>query len=210
MVGIRIIQGRSRNVVEDGRAIGWPEPLGFSLQDLNVIQHLWNHARTARLSELYYGQRLGRFSAVDCWIGLLVAIFSSGSGIAGWALWNGAIGATVWAIIAGIAAILGVARPLLNLDRKIETATRQQALYRKLLSDLESLVFDIEQSGYLSAEQYRRYLRALDTLRQGTDADDPHYSVRRLRKLQERVRREMPADELWVPTIRPEAAPATT
>nr|WP_294543130.1 hypothetical protein [uncultured Rhodopila sp.] len=186
----------------------WPEAHGFNPRDRELVEVLWDNARTARLSELYYGERLDRLSRWNFIFELLVAIGASGSGIAGWAVWQDKIGAVVWACIAGLAAVIAIAKPLLAIDRRIRHATRQQQLYRSILSSLENLAFDIQQAGTLSAENRRRYQRARENLRQAEDADDPAQNLRRLEQLQQRVDKEMPAHSLWVPLPAPEAHPA--
>jgi hypothetical protein len=179
------------------------DPSGFSMRDHDLVERLWDDARTARLSELYYGQQLRSLTRWNFAVELLVAIAASGSGIAGWAVWQDKIGTPLWACVAGGAAILAVAKPLLTLDRRIRNATRQQLLYRGLLSTLENLAFDIQQAGTLSVEQRRRFLRARETLRQAADGDDPAPSADVLSLLQTRVNTEMPAESLWVPQPQP-------
>jgi hypothetical protein len=186
----------------------WPEAHGFNPRDRDLVELLWDNARTARLSELDYGERLDRLSRWNIIFELLVAIGASGSGIAGWAVWQDKIGAVVWASIAGLAAVIAIAKPLLALDRRIRHATRQQQLYRGILSSLENLAFDIQQAGTLSAENRRRYQRARENLRQAEDADDPAQNLRQLEQLQKRVDKEMPAHSLWVPLPAPEPHPA--
>jgi hypothetical protein len=186
----------------------WPGARGFSLRDRELVEALWDDARTARLSELYYGTKIRTLTPWNLGIELLIAITASGSGIAGWAVWQGKLGAVVWACVAGAAAILAVAKPLLALDRQVRNATRHQQTYRTLLSSLENLAFDIQQAGTLTPEHRRRYQRARETLRQASDGDDVAPDRNRLIALQARVNEEMPPESLWVPLPAPEPRPA--
>jgi hypothetical protein len=172
---------------------------GFSPRDRELVEALWDHARTARMSELYYGQALRRLTAQNFWIELLIAITASGSGIAGWAVWQGKLGATTWGCIAGLAAVIAVAKPLLGLDRRIRSASSQQQMYRTLLGNVENLVFDIQQSETVTAEHRRRNQRIREALRQASDNDDPAPDRDGLLVLQNQVNEEMPPASLWVP-----------
>lgn len=81
-------------------------------------------------------------------------------------------------------------------------------MYRSLLSTLENLAFDIQQSDVLTPEHRRRYQRARETLRQADSGDDPAPSRARLIALQAQVNEEMPPESLWVPSIGSEPQPA--
>ncbi len=195
-------------MTKEGRTEHWPKAHGFTLRDQELVQSLWNDARTARLSDLYYGSRLAVFTKWNFAIELLIAITTSGSGIAGWAVWQDKIGAAVWAWIAAWAAIFAIAKPLLAMERRIRGAASQQQIYRTLLSNLENLAFDIQQSGELSQEHRRQYQLYRETLRQADGADDLYPSLSRRTALQAQVEGEMPADSLWVPSPNLEPHPA--
>ena len=200
-------QERAR--MEDSRVSGkFSKDHGFRVHDQEFMIALWDDARTARLSELYYGDRIKSLSRWNFGIELLVAVAASGSGIAGWAVWQQKIGGLLWALIAGLAAIAAIAKPMLALDRTLQHATRQQQIYRSILGDLENLAFNVQQADSLTTEHRQRFQRLRETLRHTEDADDAAPSTRLQKVLEERVRREMPVDRLWVPMVGLEHQPA--
>jgi hypothetical protein len=177
----------------------WPEAAGYTPHDRELVVMLWNHARTARLSELYYGQRLTALTRWNLFIEIAIAVTASGSGISGLDVLKTGFGASLWPYLAALTAFLAIAKPLLALDRRMRHATQQQQTYRRVLATLENLAFDIEQAGRLSAEHRQRFQRARDTLRQAEEQDDGDVAPATLGPLQDRVKSEMPADRLWVP-----------
>ena len=168
-------------------------------RDNAFVQSIWDSARTARLSELYYGEQVDALGRSNFLAELLVLIAASGSGIAGWAVWQGQIGGTAWAMISGLAALLAVAKPLLAFDRKIRDGARQQQLYRTILGGLENLAFDIEQAGGITPEHRRRFQRAHEQLRQAETNDVAAPRLKTRERLMLMVNREMPPESLWMP-----------
>jgi hypothetical protein len=179
---------------------------GFSAGDREFVRALWDDARTARLSELYYGARLDRLTKLNLISELLVAIGTSGSGISGWAVWHYGYGEPVWALVTGLAAVIAIARPLVGFERRVKDASQLQQLYRTVLGNLENLAFDIQQAGALLPEHRQRYQRAREELRLARDADDPAQNERKIKPLERRVIQEMPAHALWLPLSDPKPA----
>jgi hypothetical protein len=177
----------------------WPAAAGYTAHDRALLVALWDYARTARLSELYYGARGASLSFWMLVIDIAIAVTASGSGIAGLEAFKNGPGAGIWPYLAALTAFLAIAKPLLALDRKARHATQQQSSYRRLLAGLEDLAFDIEQAGELSAEHRQRFQRARNVLRQAEAQDDCAVSAATLKPLQARVIAEMPANRLWVP-----------
>lgn len=172
---------------------------GFVEVDRAFVAQMWDDARTARLSDLYYGERLAVLTRVSRWTDMLIAIAASGSGVAGWAVWQFETGKIAWGVIAAIAAILAIAKPLMNLNTQISAFTKQQQIYRGALSSLEFLVFDIQQAEMVKSEHRTRYQRIRDKLMQAESADESTQSEKLREKLQQKVLIEMPARSLWVP-----------
>ncbi|MCB8879683.1 hypothetical protein ACELLULO517_05520 [Acidisoma cellulosilytica] len=180
----------------------WPEPAGYTLQDHDLMMTLWDCARNARLSELYYGESGAQWSRWNFIIELTIATTASGSGISGLAIVKYPAIAAVWPWLAGVTALLAIAKPLVAIDRKLRHASQQQQTYRRLLGTFENLAFDVQQAGTLTAEHRQRFQRARDILRQAEELDDGAIKTSKLQPLEARVRKEMPADRLWVPEAR--------
>jgi hypothetical protein len=176
----------------------WPKPRGFGENDREMLTHVWDDVRTARMNELYYGKKIARWSPWNVGSEILIALTSSGS-IAGWALWKNDQLSWIWAVLAGIAAVVAVIRPVVGLDRIVRAAAQQQQRYRSVLNSLESLVIDIQKAGEVTDEHNRRYQKARDILNEAFAADDASANSDRLKWSQEQVNKEMPPESLWLP-----------
>jgi len=178
----------------------WPEAHGYTLRDRELVTRLWDYARGARMSELYYAQCGVRLTRLNFCVELAIAVAASGSGLAGLSVMKQGVGAELWPWLAALAAFLAIAKPLLGLDRKIRQSGRQQQGYLRLLGTLEDLASDIQLARHLSAEHQQRFQRAR-TLHQIELQDDGYAGVVALSTLQARVNREMPPETLWVPEL---------
>jgi len=172
---------------------------GFTELDRAFVLQLWDDARTARLSDLYYGNRIRTLSRISFWSEILIAATATGSGIAGLAVWQHDIGQWLWAIIAAAAALLAIAKPLMNLDRQLTACTKQQQVYRSILSSLKYLAFDIEQATEIKTEHRDRYRRNREMLMKAENDDENAPSASLVSRLYDKVNQEMPAASLWVP-----------
>jgi len=171
------------------------------LRDKELVVTLWDYARTSRLSDLYYGERLTWLSRFNFAIELAIAVTASGSGISGLEIIKNGPLAPYWPYLAALTAFLAIAKPLLALDRQLRHATQQQQTYRRLLNSFENLVFDIQQLGTLTNEHRQRFQRAREMLRQAEEQDDGYVPVKQRKRLQVDVKNEMPAERLWVPPV---------
>ena len=184
----------------------WPQPRGYTLQDHELMVTLWDYARTARLSELYYGQAVSRWARFNFGMELAIAVTASGSGISGLDILQHGAMASAWPWLAAFTALLAIAKPLMALDRKLRHGTQQQQTYRRLLGTFENLAGDVQQAGQLTAEHRQRFQRARDILREAEVQDDGAIAIWTLRPLEDRVKKEMPADKLWVPEVSTDSA----
>jgi hypothetical protein len=89
--------------------------------------------------ELIADRIVFRWQVLDEITKVLVALTASGSAIAGWALWNEPDFKIVWAIIAGIAAILALVHSALLVPSKIKGWTKIQRQFCVLRVDLDTL-----------------------------------------------------------------------
>ncbi len=184
-----------------GERKSWPKALGYTLRDKQLVGTLWDYARTSRLSDLYYGERLTWLSRFNFGIELAIAVTASGSGISGLEIVKNGPLAPYWPYLAALTAFLAIAKPLLSLDRQLRHATQQQQTYRRLLSSFEDLALDIQQLGTLTNEHRQRFQRAREMLRQAEEQDDGYVPVKQRQRLQLDVKNEMPAERLWVPPV---------
>lgn len=93
--------------------------------------------------DCYYEELLmyylsGRWVKLDIVVRILMAITASGSTISGWALWQQPNFKAIWAIIAGITAILAILYMTLNVTEKVK-------LHTQAFKDFSQLRYKLQQ-----------------------------------------------------------------
>lgn len=144
-----------------------------------------------------------------------IAATASGSGIASLLVksegYVGIIGQYAWPIIALIAAISAIVRPIYAPGKKIEAFTRQHQGYLANYFALKKLAFAIRQDAKITDEHRRRYETIFDRhVQLSTDAkaseDEAAPKDRYRAEAEARTRKELPPDSFWWP---PRAASPT-
>src|SRR4051794_38123475 len=69
--------------------------------------------RESLINARYYGCKLHRAQTLNMWFEIVLAVGATGSGVAGWSLWNEGSGKIAWAALAGVASVLAVVKPLI-------------------------------------------------------------------------------------------------
>jgi hypothetical protein len=121
--------------------------------------------------EMCAGALIHRWLTVDTISRFLVAATTSGSAIAGWALWSGDVGRYVWAIIAGIAALLSIASASLRVESLLQQYNEVVQTFTALRVRLETFRQQLDLDPDFSVEdmtaqylQFREdYAKALQT-----------------------------------------------
>jgi hypothetical protein len=131
---------------------------------------------------------------------IAIAIGATGSGgIAGLAIWGTISGQYAWLWISGLATVLGVVKPILQIGTRIENYTKLYTGHSSIYLELKSVVEDIEVSRSIPprlAEQYEAIRKRIIEL---GGLDDPHPNKRVIKALQDHVNLEIPPDSLWAP-----------
>jgi hypothetical protein len=117
------------------------------------VWSVYDRLRTARLNVKYYCARLARFEAISFWLDLTLLATAPTSAVAGLWFWDTDWGRPVWKLLAVIAALTAVVKPLLNLTKRIKD-------YETLVSGYRVLEFDLMQVK-IGIEQKRKYDNAL-------------------------------------------------
>src|ERR1700693_4408209 len=81
---------------------------------------IYDQYRTMLLNKKYYGSRLDNLKRRNMLMESVIAVGATGSGVAGWAVWQTEQGALVWAVISGVSILLAVIKPFLKLVDRIE------------------------------------------------------------------------------------------
>jgi hypothetical protein len=164
------------------------------------LQYIYDAYRDAALNRLYYGIKLARYRQLNFWVEIAIAIGATGSGgIAGFAVWGTIPGSYVWLVISGLAAVLALVKPVLQLGGRIENYTKLYAGYTNVFLELKEVVEDIAVAHAISERTRERYVGSRQLLRELAPLADPDRTQRLITKLQDQVNREIPPENLWVP-----------
>jgi hypothetical protein len=164
------------------------------------VWSIYDERRTARLNVKYYCARVARLERWDFWLEFLLKATATGSAIAGLAFWQTNYGRTLWQILSVIAAIVAVAKPLLQIPEKIRGYDATIAGYRTLEHDLIEIERAIQLSGSYSIDAQNLFRAAMERLR-NLKATDPEKveDKKLLQKYVEEVNTELPADRFFLP-----------
>ncbi len=75
---------------------------------------------------------------------MFVALFASGSAISGWAFWDEPKVSTLWAILAGLAALLAIVHATLGVPRRLEDLGNIRRYFCSLRADLETFRYRMQ------------------------------------------------------------------
>ena len=126
------------------------------------VWDVYDLRRTARLNVKYYSARLETLRRRAFLIDLALAIAAPTSAVAGLWFWDTTGGQVAWRILAVIAAIFAVAKPLLKLVDAIGTLEEVVTGYRTLDHDLDSISIRIRHKGAYDAELQNEFTKALE------------------------------------------------
>lgn len=104
---------------------------------------------------------LHRWSLVDDINKWLIAITASGSAVSGWTLWNDPNLKLVWAVIAGISAILAITHTSLGVQQKIKNWEDAKKSFVILRIELNSLRQDMAVDPEFNVEEILNQLKIL-------------------------------------------------
>jgi hypothetical protein len=162
------------------------------------LEEVYVHYRTARLNVKYYGRLLKRLQLYNLLMELAIAIGTSGT-IASLAIWKRDAGELAITIVAAVATLLAVSKPVLNLARKIERASKLWTEYNNAFNSLRRVVADIKVHRDVRPEMRELFDVVIERLDQLSTEDDPSPDPKVVRKLEDEVREEIPESELWTP-----------
>lgn len=162
------------------------------------LGRIYDRMRSACLNRKYYGHKLHRYDQLDFWSDLLIALGTSAA-VAAWTLWHIPGGINPWTLLAGIASIAALIKPLLGVSKKIQILAKLHSGYIRLYHDLHSLVEEIKTEQGLTQGFLDRFDEA-DRRYRDLAVDDDLKPIRRLAsKYEDEVRKEFPHSFFWNP-----------
>jgi hypothetical protein len=171
-----------------------------------TLRNIHREFRTAALNMKYYGYKLVRYQRANTIVEVLIACgATTGTGIAGFAIWKNGAGTTAWEIISGLSIILATLKPIIALPKQIERYSKLASSYATIFETYRGMEQDFKGTG-LTTEQVAQYnqLRA-EVVKLAAD-DDRNPSRKRIKRFADEVNKEIPAWSLWMPAPAPPAA----
>jgi len=155
--------------------------------------------RTALMNRKYYGYRLDRVATWNRVMEIVVALGTS-SAIGAWVIWKStSYGQIAWAVLAGLAVVVAIIKPILNLSKDIERYTRLFIGHGDVSYDLQTIIDDLPRVGDYTTEMDGVFHRARNRIGKLATDDDPAIDEKLRRRCFDEVKREIPADKLWWP-----------
>lgn len=158
---------------------------------------IYDDHRTALFNTRYFETKLARIQSGTLYLDIIIAVGTSTTGIAGWALWSRPNLSVLWATLAGVAASLAVVKPILRLDDKLVKLTRTYGEYGRVAAAYNHLVGDIAIRQNVDDDILKRY----EELRKAESAIElvPQRSKRLRQNSQSEINREWPISKYWSP-----------
>jgi hypothetical protein len=166
----------------------------------DCVKNVNDTYRTALMNRKYYGYRL---SLVKRWNTVMEIVIATGtsSAIGAWAIWKStSVGANVWAILAGLAALFAVVKPFLNLSKRVEIYSELFVGHGDVYYDLKTITMELARVRDYTDKIHEAFERALERIKQLALKDDPKIDDKLRRKSFEEVKREIQVESLWWPT----------
>jgi hypothetical protein len=169
-------------------------------ENRHLLLRAYQMLRTARMSALYYENRLWWANFWNFFFEIAIAIGATSSGVAAWALWQKGIGVTLWGIITSVSALSAILKPILAPARYIETSTRQHQGWHSFFFSIDKMILDIREHNDFTKETCRRFDTLYDRMVALHLEDVKCPNERVLSKILPKVNAEFPAASLWMPT----------
>jgi hypothetical protein len=171
-----------------------PPPPGT---DFYRAWQIYDEHRSALFNSGYFEAKVSRIQSASMFLDIVIAIGTSTTGIAGWALWNEAGFKVIWIVVAGVAGTLAVVKPILNLQEQLVRVTKLFGQYGQLARGYSDLVGDMGAQQRIDADVVNRF----NELRKTATTIElvPQGPRRLLLKVQNDVNREWPITRYWSP-----------
>jgi hypothetical protein len=83
---------------------------------------------------------IARWQTIDIATAILVGLTTSGSAVAGWALWSTDSGKVIWVSIAGVASVASIVHGVMAVPGRVKTEEGVRRVFSALRVDLEAFL----------------------------------------------------------------------
>jgi hypothetical protein len=170
--------------------------------DLNVkLEYIYELYKLSLINARYYGWKLAHTQRLSTAIEVVIALGATGTGAAGLkailAQSQDATLQSIWILLAILSAILAIIKPILQLNRKIETYTKLFTGHNAGYFALKDIVIAVGTYHSLTAELERQFGSIKNRYRELATLDDPSPSRRKIEQIRIQVNNRLPDDALW-------------
>ena len=152
------------------------------------------------LNKEYYGKILSRTLSLNYWSDIFIAIGTTGSGLSALTVWSTGYGKIAWGVLTVLSALFAMAKPVAQLNKRIDKLTKLYAGHSDNYSTLLMLVSRIKRHGVVSEEMSGIFESAELRFVELSKDDDPKPNYRLLQQCEEVIRKRHPTDSAWYPT----------
>jgi len=152
------------------------------------------------LNKEYYGNVLHRTQRLNDTLEILIAVGTTGSGISAFTIWKiEPWGPWVWGALTAASALLAVAKPIIQLNKRIERLTRLYVGHTDNYSSLLIIVSRIRRHNDVTPELIESFEAAEARFLELAKEDDPRPNIKLLRRCEATIRKRHPPDTAWWP-----------
>jgi hypothetical protein len=167
---------------------------------IGQLKNIHREFRTALLNKKYYACRLHWYRTVNRYFEILIAVGTTGTGVAGFAIWKSGAGIVAWGIISGASIVLSTLKPIIDLPKQIERYSKLSGAYSKIFESFRVMEQEFDEGG-LTAEHIEKFKQLRNQLVDLATDDDQKVDVSLVKRLEDEVNREIPVTSLWMPSI---------
>ncbi|WP_315720144.1 MULTISPECIES: hypothetical protein [unclassified Bradyrhizobium] len=169
-------------------------------KDADQLTEIYNLLCRSALNKEYYGRRLHKTQTLSDVLEILIAVGTTGSGVSGIAAFTiEPYGRWIWGFLASASALLAVAKPIIQISKRIERLTRLYVGHTDNYTNLLILVSRIRRHGGLNDEMMNLFETAEARFLELAKEDDPHPDRHLLQQCESMIRERHPPQSAWYP-----------
>jgi hypothetical protein len=164
------------------------------------LTEIYNLLCRSALNKEYYGTILHKTQTWNDVLEIIIAIGATGTAISALTIWTiQPYGPWVWGTLTAISATLAVAKPILQLNKRIERLTRLFVGHTDNYTNLLIVVSRIKRQGDVTPELVGLFETAEARFLDLSKEDDPRPNLRLLTHCEALVRERHPPQSAWYP-----------
>jgi len=169
-----------------------------------ALTEIYNLLCRSALNKEYYGRSLASLQKLNDILEILIAVGTTGSGISALTIWTEKpYGPWIWGGLATTSAILAVAKPIIQLNKRLERLTRLYVGHSDNYANLLILISRIRRKGVIEEEMINNFEAAEARFLELSKDDDPRPNAALLSECEAMVRERHPAAAAWYPNETP-------